>query len=133
MLTLLLPPALRAQIIAEARAAHPGECCGLIEGVREGGTVRALALHPAANVSDDPAAGFEIDPALHLRLLRTLRGTGRELVGCYHSHPNGRAGPSARDRESHCEEGFIWIITDLESLAAFAGPAFGPVRISGDA
>ena len=129
-----LPDPLRARIVAEARAAFPNECCGLIEGERAGDTIRVLALHPTANLADDPACGFEIDPAVHIRLRCVLRGTGRSVVGCYHSHPNGRPTPSERDRASGCEQGFVWLIAavagDDVSLAAFEGPEFQPVALS---
>jgi desampylase len=131
---LILPATLQSQILAEAGAALPAECCGLMEGRRGADAIRVTALHPTANLAGDPLSGFEIDPAVHLRLLRTLRGTGREIVGCYHSHPNGRAEPSARDRANGCEEGFVWIIVAMKAevtLAAFEGPQFQPLSIQG--
>jgi proteasome lid subunit RPN8/RPN11 len=131
---LILPATLQSQILAEARTAHPAECCGLMEGVRGSDAIRVTALHPTANLSADPLSGFEIDPAVHFRLLRTLRGTGREVVGCYHSHPNGRPEPSPRDRANGCEAGFVWIIVAVKAeitLAAFQGPQFLPLPIRG--
>ena len=130
---LILPSNLRNQLVAEARAAFPAECCGLIEGTHQGDTIRALALHPTINLADDPAAGFEIDPTAHIRLRCVLRSTGRSVVGCYHSHPNGRPTPSARDRACGCEEGFAWLIAAVAeevTLAAFAGPDFRPVPLT---
>lgn len=131
---LILPAALHSQIIAETRAALPGECCGLLEGIRESGAIRVTALYPTANLSPDPLLGFEIDPAVHFRVLRSLRGTGREVVGCYHSHPNGRAEPSPRDRANGCEDGFVWVIVAAKAditLAAFEGPQFQPLPVRG--
>lgn len=132
-MTLVLPSGLLAQIGEEARAAFPNECCGLIEGVIGEDAVTVLALHPAANLAPDPASGFEIDPAVHLRLLRTLRGTGRAIVGCYHSHPNGKAEPSARDRATGGQEGFVWVIAAVTGviveIKAFTGPDFNAVSI----
>jgi proteasome lid subunit RPN8/RPN11 len=131
---LSLSKALRGQFAAEARAAFPHECCGLIEGVREGGSVRALALRPTANFSENPDS-FEIDPTAHLRLMRELRGSGREIVGCYHSHPRGRPVPSDRDRERDGAEGFVWLIAALAGAAAtpefsaFEGAAFRPLAL----
>ena len=75
----------------------------------EGETVRVVALHPARNIADAPDR-FEIDPADHFRALRSARGNGCEIVGCYHSHPNGSNEPSRRDSESASEEDFVWII-----------------------
>lgn len=132
--SLVLSSALRSQIIAEARAAYPRECCGLIEGVRRADTIEALALHPTRNLAT-ASDRFEIDPAEHIRLLRTLRGTGREIVGCYHSHPDGEPKPSPRDREQASEEDFVWLIASVNAdgaceIAAFVFSAgdFTPLR-----
>ena len=134
-LRLVLPTHLRSAIEAEARAAFPHECCGLIEGVREGETLRALALHQARNLSRE-ADRFEIDPSAQFALLRKLRGTGHEVIGCYHSHPNGVAEPSPRDRAGANEDGFIWLIAALTAkdgavnLAGFTAPDFGVLVLS---
>jgi proteasome lid subunit RPN8/RPN11 len=106
---LVLPQALRAQIEAEARAAFPRECCGLIEGRRAGDAIHVAALHPARNLSTN-ADRFEIDPADHFRALHAARATGREIVGCYHSHPNGIAEISARDRDGAMDDDFVWLV-----------------------
>ncbi len=121
MITILvLPQPLRAQLAAEARAAFPRECCGLIEGERDFERMHAVILHPTANFSAD-AASFEIDPAAHLRLKRTARAAGREIVGCYHSHPNGRPVPSDHDRAFDGQDGFVWLIAAIGEDAAPAG------------
>lgn len=120
---LILPGPLRAQLAAEAQAAFPKERCGLIEGRIEGATLLVTALHPTKNLSDVPDR-FEIDPAEHIRLLRTLRGTGGGILGCYHSHPNGRAEPSVTDRDRAIEEGFVWLVQPLTASAAGAPAAY---------
>jgi proteasome lid subunit RPN8/RPN11 len=119
--TLLLSDALSAQIAQEARAAFPRECCGLIEGVRVSDVVHAVAIHSVHNVSPHMDS-FEIDPAAHLRFRRVAREAGRAIVGCYHSHPNGRPSPSPRDLAGDTD--FVWLIAALDangvpSLAAF--------------
>jgi proteasome lid subunit RPN8/RPN11 len=61
-----------------------------------------------------------------------LRGTGRDVVGCYHSHPNGRAEPSPRDRARIYPAGFVWVIIAtgvIETFAAFEAPSFQPLTI----
>ena len=132
---LILPRDACVQIEAAARAAWPRECCGLLEGTHVGGTAVVTAIHPTSNLADG-AGAFEISPAEHIRLLRALRGTGKAIVGCYHSHPNGEPVPSARDRQSACESGFVWLIAALSSpqaaaIAAFLfdGSAFQPLPI----
>ncbi|MBV9993225.1 MAG: M67 family metallopeptidase [Alphaproteobacteria bacterium] len=102
--------ALRAALLAEARAAHPRECCGLLEGTGKAVT----ALHPARNLADAPDR-FEIDPALQFR----LRREGRNIVGCYHSHPDGAAEPSPRDAQAASQAGFVWLIVGGDALGAF--------------
>jgi proteasome lid subunit RPN8/RPN11 len=133
--SVFLPAALRAQIEAEARAAYPRECCGLLVGQRSGERTEIFLAHPALNV----AAGdnrFEIDPQAQFTLLRALRGTGREIIGCYHSHPHGRAEPSQKDATGASEIGFIWLIasvtpTKVPALNAFVfdGARFQPTSL----
>ena len=112
---LILAGDLIDQLDREAREAFPEECCGLIAGLAREGDIVALSLHPARNRAGRPDR-FEIDPAEQFRLLRALRGTERRAIGCYHSHPNGRPGPSVQDRAGAGEAGFVWLI------AAIAGP-----------
>ena len=96
----------------------------------------ATELHPAPNLAA-ASDRFEIDPARHIALLRQLRGTDRAIIGCYHSHPNGRLEPSQNDCESAGEEKFLWLIAALGNdsgepcLACFVSSesAFNPVRI----
>ena len=131
-----LPLEFQQQLRDEALRALPRECCGLLEGVIDSSLARVLALHPTANLSDN-FDRFEIDPASHIALLRKLRGTGRTIVGCYHSHPNGRAEPSKRDCESAVEQGFLWLICAIQpgarttSIAPFlsTGECFSPLPI----
>ena len=113
-----LPASLAEQIRCEARAALPRECCGLIEGVRDGEQFRVTALHPARNLAQE-ADRFDIDPRDHLTAAKTARAHGVKIIGCYHSHPNGRAQPSVRDISGAGEENFLWLIATAADIAAF--------------
>lgn len=115
---LILPDALAAQITSAAKAAAPRECCGLVEGLRNGDDVYATALHPAKNLSE-AADCFDIAPADHIAASKTARARGRMLIGCYHSHPGGVAKPSARDVAGGAEENFLWLIAGSDRLAGF--------------
>jgi proteasome lid subunit RPN8/RPN11 len=123
--SLVLPDSFRAQLEREAREAFPRECCGVIEGLYKEGVAHATALHPTRNLSSD-VDRFEIDPAEQFRLMRSAHERSAEIIGCYHSHPNGRAEPSPRDVEGAGEEGFLWLIAALAdarqpiTLRAFA-------------
>lgn len=95
-----------ATLLEEALRAHPAECCGLLLGV--GGRVTRAA--PAANVHPDPLRHFEIDPAVLIAAHRAARGGAEQVLGYYHSHPNGRCEPSAADRMAASGDGRIWAI-----------------------
>jgi proteasome lid subunit RPN8/RPN11 len=116
-MTLALPREFCLRIEMEARAAYPGECCGLIEGVRDGDTARALALHTARNIAA-ARDRFEIHPEDHFAALRAARARGHAIIGCYHSHPDGAPLPSDTDLSGAGEEGFVWLIVALSNADA---------------
>ncbi len=106
------------EILSEAAAATPAECCGLLLG--EGDHV--IAIRAAANVAADPVRRFEIDPAVLIAAERETRRGGQALVGYYHSHPEGSAEPSATDLVMAPPDGRVWIIAAGGLLAAFRAP-----------
>ena len=122
---LILPRPVWTRIEAEARAAFPRECCGLIEGWRHGEIFEAATHHPARNIATANDR-FEIHPADHFAALKSARALGRAIIGCYHSHPNGLPAPSATDRAGAGEEDFLWLVAALAhgegpvALAAYA-------------
>ena len=99
-------------MLAQAAGAHPKEACGLLLGSRDAeGREHITGIRPAANVAEDPARHFEIDPATLIAAFRDERaGAGLALLGWYHSHPMGEAIPSARDRACAPGDGRIWAI-----------------------
>lgn len=98
--------ACRDLLFAEAAAAHPWECCGILTGDDDLIT-RAL---PARNVHPDPARQFEIDPRALIDAFKAERAGGLAVLGYYHSHPDGAARPSATDRRQAAGDGRIWAI-----------------------
>ena len=113
-----MPEGLRAQILREARDACPRECCGLIEGVREAENFHVTALYPARNLAH-AADRFEIDPRDQFAAYKAARAEGRAILGCYHSHPNGSAQPSATDLAGAGEENFLWLIASHQDVNAY--------------
>ena len=93
-------------ILAHAAAAAPEEACGLLLGA--GG--RIAAAQPAANVAADKVRHFEIDPQALIDAHRAQRGGGAQLIGYYHSHPQGLPEPSATDRAMAAGDGKVWAI-----------------------
>lgn len=118
MTAVLMSQELRRQIFEEARLAHPAECCGLLEGAREGQRFRITALYSARNLSSDPHR-FEIDPRDQAAAQRRARERAAAVIGCYHSHPDGQAMPSIADRAGAGEDDFLWLIAGGEALNVF--------------
>ncbi|MBS7669248.1 M67 family metallopeptidase [Croceicoccus gelatinilyticus] len=107
-------------ILAEAAAAHPHECCGILLGTGDR-IERAVAC---ANVHPEPARHFEIDPVSLIAAHKAARTGGPQVLGYYHSHPTGHAEPSATDRAMAVGDGRIWAIA--------AGGRIGWWRDNGD-
>ena len=112
------------RITAEAIASPDREVCGLLLGTGD----RVLEARSCRNVAADPAVRFEIDPAALLAAHRRGRNGGPVPVGCYHSHPTGRAAPSPRDAADAAPDGGIWLIAAGGRVTAWRAVADGPVH-----
>lgn len=80
--------AMRAHVEAEA----PLEACGLLGG--RDGVVQAVI--PVTNAERSPVR-FRMEPGEQLRAFEQLEAAGLEVVGIFHSHPQGPAVPSPAD------------------------------------
>jgi predicted GIY-YIG superfamily endonuclease/proteasome lid subunit RPN8/RPN11 len=95
-----------ARLLEEAARAAPMECCGLLLGEGD----RIDEARPAANVAPDPERRFEIDPLALLAAHKAARAGGPQVVGYFHSHPEGHPLPSATDCEHASGDGRVWAI-----------------------
>lgn len=123
MLSLL--PAQVAQFNALAEAAFPREACALLIGREHGdGVIEVTEIVPAENIAEAPDCEFELDPAIHVAVLRRLREENavERLVGHWHSHPNGKPEPSDKDAAMVHDPGLVWVI----SAVALDGRAGSP-------
>jgi len=118
-----------ATLLEEAVRAHPLECCGLLLG--QGAAI--TAARPVRNVHADPAAHFELDPAALIAAHRAARSGGPQVLGYYHSHPNGLARPSATDQAEASRDGRVWAIVAADSITWWRDGARGfealPTRV----
>jgi proteasome lid subunit RPN8/RPN11 len=87
-----LDRALLEQIVAQAHAEAPNECCGIIAAV-DG---RAVAVHPAANAAASPLR-YEMDGMEQYRIQTAIEDAGHELGAIYHSHTRTAPEPSQTD------------------------------------
>lgn len=90
------------RIVAHVIASYPDEACGFLVGF-DSPTQRtvtdALASENIWENRDERGYRFAISPAQQMQLERSLTGTGKSLIGFYHSHPDHLAQPSEFDRE----------------------------------
>lgn len=119
-----VPRAAIQQMIAHAGANPAREACGLLLGE----PARVISAEPAANVAGDPAHAFELDPGALFRAQRAARAGGPQIAGWYHSHPNGRAEPSAEDARRARADGALWLIVAAGDVHAFRAQAGGPLH-----
>jgi len=101
-----LTSAAHATILAVAQEAHPHEACGLLLGQAS----HIETALPTANVHPEPLRHFEIDPAALIDAHKAARAGGPDVLGYFHSHPNGLARPSATDAALASGDGRIWAI-----------------------
>lgn len=78
------------------RTVFPREACGLLLGTYDGDRTVVAEAVAARNLAPE-ADRFELDPQGFADALRRADSRGLEIVGCYHSHPSGRAVPSKED------------------------------------
>ncbi|WP_333836525.1 Mov34/MPN/PAD-1 family protein [Novosphingobium sp.] len=118
--------AAHAAILAATHAAHPCEACGLLLGH---GSHIAQAI-PTANVAPDPLRHFEIDPAALIAAHRAARAGGPQVLGYFHSHPNGLARPSATDQAQAAGDGRIWAIVAQGAVTLWCDAPSGFAALS---
>lgn len=80
------------QMVAQARAEAPNECCGMIAS-RDG---MAVAVHPAVNKAASPLR-YEIDGLEQYRIQMEIEDAGLDLGAIYHSHTRSAPYPSQTD------------------------------------
>ena len=96
------------RLVAHALEERPNECCGLLIGTAD-------LVHDAVrarNVRRSPTK-FQVAPADHFAAIRKARASGLEVIGAYHSHPNGPSGPSETDRARLNDPTMVHVIVSL--------------------
>ena len=125
-MTLTISRAAHDAMLAITAADPEREVCGLVLGA---GT-RIDTLVPVANVAADPARHFEIDPEALFAAHRAHRAGGEELLGYFHSHPNGLASPSPTDSAMAVPDNRLWLIAAGGVLTAWRASASGFVPVA---
>jgi proteasome lid subunit RPN8/RPN11 len=95
---LRIDAALVDEIRRQGERAYPAECCGVLVGTA-GDVKEVLRLVPATNRRTDDPHRYLIAPDDLRRIEADLRPLRQDVLGCYHSHPDHPAVPSALDVE----------------------------------
>ena len=99
-------------IEAHARETFPEECCGFLLGP-PAEPRKVAGLRRATNVAEtNRERRYLIDPREILTVEKEVRGSGQEVLGFYHSHPNHPAEPSEFDR-SHAWPWYSYVILSI--------------------
>jgi proteasome lid subunit RPN8/RPN11 len=97
-LMLRIDTAVVDEIRRQGERAYPAECCGVLVGIA-GEMKEVLRLISTTNRRTDDPHRYLIAPDDLRRIEAELRLLGQEVLGCYHSHPDHPAVPSAFDVE----------------------------------
>ena len=97
-MTVRLSAGLVDEIRRSGERAYPAECCGVLAG-HPGGVKEVVKLVAVTNRRTDDPHRYLIAPDDLRRIEVELRSQGLEVLGCYHSHPDHPAEPSAFDTE----------------------------------
>lgn len=110
---MVIPAALRDEIIAHAREGFPNEACGILAG-RDG---RVERFFPAQ--SDEPSPFYyRIEARDQIRIMNAIDDAGLDLVGIYHSHTRSPAYPSRTDAEQAFWPDAVYVIISLADETA---------------
>jgi [CysO sulfur-carrier protein]-S-L-cysteine hydrolase len=104
----VIPAAVRDEIVAHARAGLPNEACGILAGAGD----RVERFYPAE--PDEPSPFYyRIESRDQIRIMNAIDDDGLDLVGIYHSHVASPAYPSRTDAEQAFWPDAVYVIVSL--------------------
>ncbi|WP_123589723.1 Mov34/MPN/PAD-1 family protein [Salinisphaera orenii] len=109
MTALKISRPLATRLLFEAQKQPDTEVCGFLSAL-DG---HPREIYPVANVADDPARRFEMDPADQIRAMKTMRERGETMLAIYHSHPSAPPEPSVHDLDGLGYPDALYLIISL--------------------
>src|SRR5258708_33790564 len=99
---LIVPRPVYEEMVAQALAEQPNECCGLLGGVVEicsdrSRIGRVVKRYPLVNEANSPVEFYNGGKDL-FEAVRDMRESSLDTLAVYHSHPSSRPVPSKTDR-----------------------------------
>lgn len=110
---------IKAELLACARAAGTAECCGALMGSTDfasSWTITRMLELTNRSASSETEYLITSDDVRFAQ--RKARAAELDVVGFFHSHPNGRSEPSATDLE-RAWPGYIYLILSGDALTAW--------------
>ena len=105
-----IPKAIYDQMLAQAQAEAPMECCGLLAG--RNGMVEKI--YTMTNTHHSPV-NYMIDPKEQFTAFKEMRAKEIEMLAIYHSHPHTAAYPSATDVRLAYYPDAVYVIISLQN------------------
>ena len=116
---MVLDPELAGRITALAAAAAPAECCGALLGSSDFTSAWEVQnILELTNRSPNSGTEYLITSDDVRYAQRKARALGCDVIGFFHSHPNGRTTPSETDLE-RAWPGYVYLIVAGESIGAY--------------
>ena len=85
-------------LLTHARNDHPVECCGAMVGRVIGSDIHVQRMTRGRNIArGDRRCSYQLDWQTLFGTIRQSRRSEEQVVGFYHSHPNGSDRPSDSD------------------------------------
>jgi proteasome lid subunit RPN8/RPN11 len=104
----VIPAAVRDEMVAHARAGLPNEACGILAGL-DGRVERFFPAEP-----DEPSPYYyRIESRDQIRIMNEIDAAGLDLLGIYHSHTSSPAYPSRTDAEQAFWPDAVYVIVSL--------------------
>ncbi len=112
---LIIPKKIFDDISEHSKDSYPEECCGILVGSDRDGDRIITESHRAKNVAEERRhERYLIDERKLIDVMKTVRGSGVDVIGFYHSHPDYPSRPSGFDTETAAWPGYSYLIASVE-------------------
>ncbi|MFB3786374.1 MAG: M67 family metallopeptidase [bacterium] len=106
--SVVIAPSFLERMISHAQSTFPVECCGVLGGKKSVVT----SVYPLTNDLASPTQYFA-NPREMFQAARKMREKSENMIGIYHSHPQGPSTPSVTDQEQNYYPGLFYFIISL--------------------
>jgi proteasome lid subunit RPN8/RPN11 len=119
-LSVVLSRLLENDLLSACRRRLPYETCGIIYGTLSDGRLSADGYDLIRNTSSSAVDTFSFHPEDWVSAYFQAQKNQRNIVGFFHTHPQGTAHPSIKDEQGWIPWGTYWIISLTDSNSEIA-------------